>query len=144
MYVIGIDPDLKESGFCVWNTRTQNVNNFGIKSFFSLYSLLVSYKLADPNLRVVIEGGHLNKKGNFHGHAGQSKAVGERIAKNVGSNHAIGILLGEMCDFIRIPYTYVRPHTKKTLIKMFKMITGIEETNQDIIDAIMLVWGAKK
>ncbi|HEY4714284.1 MAG TPA: hypothetical protein VIH30_08625 [Aquirhabdus sp.] len=94
--------------------------------------------------KVVVEAGWLNKKSNFHGRTGQTKAVGERIAKNVGENHAAGKLIAEMAESMGLVVQLVRPTSKKLNSEQFKQLTGIVgRTNQEQRDAGVLCWGMK-
>ena len=98
----------------------------------------------DEIKKVVIEAGWQNKKSNLHGCFGQSKIVGERIAKNVGENHATGKLLVEMAQSLGLPVVEVRPTRKKLKAEDFNRITGWQgRTNQEQRDAGMLIWGMK-
>ena len=92
-------------------------------------------------INVVIEAGWLHKKSNWHGRAGQTKSVGEKIAKSVGRNHQVGILLKEYCEIKGIKHTLVKPKGK-VKADYFKKLTGYtKRTNQDQRDAGMLVFG---
>ena len=81
----------------------------------------------------------MNKKSNFH--PTQLKLVGERIAKNVGANHQIGKLIEEYCIKYNIKYRLIRPTAHKWTSEQCFKFTGIKEKNQDVIDAIRLVFG---
>ncbi|MFW1997271.1 hypothetical protein ACG904_20360, partial [Acinetobacter guillouiae] len=92
--------------------------------------------------KVVIEAGWMNKKSNLHSCIGQSKRAGERIAKNVGENHATGKLLVEMAKSFGLAVVEVRPTKTKKNSEEFNRITGWQgRTNQEQRDAGMLIWG---
>lgn len=137
--VIGIDPDTIKSGYAEWDVE-QRLLTVSSYTFFEIFDLLQSS--VEEILLVRIEAGWLNKKSNFHGRYGQSKAVGEKIAKSVGSNHEAGKKLVEMCDYLNIPYELVKPlGTKGIDSKKFNSITKFKgRTNQDMRDAGMLVF----
>ena len=90
--IIGIDPDLDKSGVAVLGQSFELKN----LTFAETVELFRSYQ--DQIKKVVIEAGWMNKKSNLHSCIGQSKRAGERIAKNVGENHATGKLLVEMAE----------------------------------------------
>lgn len=140
--LIGIDPDLKKSGFAVWYKDEKDLN-IGTLSFFDLQEALRNWSRdwIHGSVEVIIEAGWLNSKSNFHSSKKQSKVVGERIAKNVGENHATGKLIAEMCEHLKLNYKLVKPTTKKTDKDLFKKITGIDCKNQEMIDAAMMVYG---
>lgn len=142
-YFIGIDPDIKDSGFALYNLKERKLELVTNYSFFDL--LKKFNELKDKISLVRIEAGWINKKSNFHNRPGQSKEAGEKIASNVGANAEIGRKIAEMCDSLNIPYDLVKPlGTKNIDSKLFKRITGYtKRTNQDSRDAAMLVWDYK-
>ena len=96
----------------------------------------------DEIKKVVIEAGWLNKKSNFR--FGHSKTAGERIAKNVGENHATGKLLAEMAKECGLAVVLVKPTRTKLKAEDFNRITGWQgRTNQEQRDAGMLIWRMK-
>ena len=141
MIYIGIDPDVDKSGVAKYNTETKKIEGIELLSFFDLLDFLKYYR--STSVKVIIEGGHLNKVANFHNRPGQTKKVGETIAKSVGRNHQTGILIGEMCSYLDIDFEFCRPAEKKFSSSVFRMMTGIEVKNQEKIDAAMLVYGRK-
>ena len=135
---IGIDPDTDKSGVAIWRPRDKHYQ-LTLCKFFDLYSLLDSRR-CDIRL-VVIEAGWFNKS-TWHGASGKGASVAARIGKSVGRNHEVGRKIAEMCDFLKLPYELVRPTRTKTTKEYFEKITGIKErTNQDVRDAMMLVFG---
>ncbi len=135
--IVGIDPDIDKSGFAVWNSHQQSFVEITALPFFDLIERLEW--LGD--VTVVVEAGWLIKKSNFHGRKGQSKAVGEKIAKAVGANHQVGKLLVEWCRSNNIDVVEIKPLGKVDSDK-FKMMTGWHDrTNSEHRDAAMLVFG---
>lgn len=144
-YIIGIDPDTKKSGVAFLNRRFKNLSIVSL-AFFELYDYFLDCK---KNYRdefiVLIEGGWLVEKSNFHGQQG-SRA--QKIAKNVGSNHEVGRKIVEMCEYLEIPYKVVRPLTKiwagefrKITHEELAYFTGIKQrTNQEERDAALICW----
>jgi hypothetical protein len=138
--IAGIDPDCRLSGVAVYEPETKyfHVQTMG---FFQLYDFLKENR--ERIVLVRIEAEWLNKKSNFHYRSGQSRYAGERIAKNVGSNHETGRKTAEMCEYLGIEYEPVRAIGTKAIDSLtFKHITGFKgRTNQDMRDAGMLVYG---
>lgn len=137
---IGIDPDVEASGVATWNSSTKTIGITAL-SFWKLYDHFCFLK-EHSTVFVRIEAGWLNKKSNFHDQYGQKKFVGEMIAKKVGSNHQVGKLIGQMCEYLNIQYEFVKPMGKVTP-EYFTQLTGIsvKKKDQDKIDAAMLVFG---
>lgn len=139
---IGIDPDTKASGVAHYNKQLQTMVLHNMP-FFDLYDYLLKSKLVTRygiRLKVIIEAGWLKKKSNWHGDVKQEKHVGERISKNVGSNHETGRKIVEMCNYLEIEHELVLPMGKVTP-EYFASMTGQKVRDQDMIDAGCLVWG---
>ena len=107
MKIIGIDPDTKESGIAIYDKTAKELEVRSL-SFFNLLDYLRDNS-ADIEL-VKIEGGWLNKKSNFR--FTKSKGIGENIAKKVGSNHETGKKIVEMCEYLKINHSIVKPLRK--------------------------------
>jgi len=135
--IIGIDPDLDKSGVAVKWPDALSLNNL---TFVELKDLL---EREQPVIKkVVVEAGWLNEKANFHYRPNQSKAEGERIAKNVGENHATGKLIVQLIESMGIPVQQLKPTRSKLNSKDSNRITGwAKQSNQEQRDAAMLVWG---
>ena len=137
MIYIGIDPDVEKSGVAIYDTSDKSLELY-CKTFWEVIEEIEAY--LHP-ITVVIEAGWLIKKSNWHGKVNQSKTAGERIAKNVGSNHQVGKLLVEYCEWKNINYKLVKPMGKIDHFR-FKKFTGYKgKTNQEKRDAGMLVFG---
>lgn len=134
---IGIDPDVDKSGFAVWDKEEKTLE-VSKKTF---WEMIEGFQSRSVPFRVIIEAGWLINKSNWHGNSGQSKRAGERIAKNVGSNHQVGKLIEQYCIKNDIPYSLVKPKGKVSA-EYFKKVTGHSKGfNQDMRDAAMLVYG---
>ncbi|MGA6877478.1 hypothetical protein [Acinetobacter sp. AND/436] len=135
--IIGIDPDLEKSGVAVLKDGSLRVCNM------SFYDLSQYFEVNKSEIKkVVIEAGWLNKKSNFR--FGHSKSAGEKIAKNVGENHATGKLLAEMAKECGLAVVLVKPTRTKLKAEDFNRITGWQgRTNQEQRDAAMLIIGMK-
>lgn len=138
MIYIGIDPDVKENGVAVWDSELKAFDFIENMDFWEVIEEFESWMIP---ISVVIEAGWLIKKSNWHNRKGQSKAVGEKIAKSVGANHQVGILFYEYCLKNNINVTLEKPKGK-VKADYFKKLTGYKkQTNQDKRDAGMLVFG---
>lgn len=134
--IIGIDPDLIKSGVAILGDSLE------LKTLTFAETVELFRTQQNQIKKVVIEAGWLNSKSNMHGRIGQRKSVGERIAKNVGENHATGKLLVEMAKSFNLNVVEVRPTRTKKNAEEFKRITGyMGRTNPEVRDAGMLIWG---
>ncbi len=135
MILIGIDPDVDNTGFAVWDTDSKKFEKLEKHRFFDTCKQL---SMLQPD-KVIIEAGWLNKKSNWHG--AKNTSIATRIAKNVGSNHQIGKLFAEYCEINNIPYELKIPKQSKINKANFNKMFNTNLKNQDIIDAAMLVAG---
>ena len=139
MIYLGIDPDVKESGFAVVKNGTRTSG--GILEFFGLLET-IDY-IAKGDYMIIIEAGWLNKKPNWHPSKNsdprKESAIAQRIASKVGANAQIGKLIVEYCERNGFNYQLVRPTTSKVPKKILEKELGIKIKNQDEADAIMLV-----
>jgi hypothetical protein len=138
---IGIDPDINKSGLAI--TMNGALVRVEARTFFDLCEILNSAKNIARDvgamLMVTIEAGWLIKKQNWH--PAQGRGVRDKIAKNIGENHAAGKLIARWCDEAGIPYELVPPRGKVKSAR-FKRLTGWNKrANQDMRDAAMLIWG---
>ena len=138
---VGIDPDVEKSGLAI--TMNGALVCVEARTFFDLCDMLNSAKNTARDvgalLMVTIEAGWLIKKSNWH--PAQGRGIRDRIAKNVGENHAAGKLIARWCDEAGIPYELVPPRGKVKSAR-FKRLTGWNKrANQDMRDAAMLIWG---
>lgn len=136
--IIGIDPDIDKSGVAALDHGDEYFDMWEM-TFFEIFNMLQKHK--ERIKMVYIEAGHLNKKSNWHKY-GKGEGVAARIGKNVGSNHQVGRLLEQMCQYLSVPYTMVKPMGKKDVDEFYD-ITGIKtlKKDQDKRDAAMLIWG---
>lgn len=134
--IIGIDPDLTASGVATLTAQGLHVQTL---SFVQLVKYIEQQK---PKLKkVVIEAGWLIPKSSWH--FSKSKVQAERIAKNVGQNHATGQLLEQAIQDLGVTVELRKPIGKRTH-EQFVRITGFTQkkrTNQEERDAGLLVWG---
>lgn len=132
---IGIDPDVDKSGVAVWDNRDKSLELYNM----NVPQLIDGLQAYNVPIHVVIEAGWLINKSNWHNAQGQFRR--ERIAKNVGENHAIGKVIEQMCKHLKISYELQKPKGK-IKSETFKKITGYtKKSNQETRDAAMLVYG---
>lgn len=136
---IGIDPDIHKSGVAIKESM-KPMQVFTL-TFFELLDKLEELILNNgvEGILVVIEAGWLNEVSNYHDRPGQSKKVGEIIAKKVGANAEAGRKIVEMCVYLGLKHQLVRPTRSKMTSVMFERITGIKTKDQEEIDAGMLI-----
>jgi hypothetical protein len=144
-HIIGIDPDTGKSGVAFLNTRFKNLSIVSL-TFFELYDYFLDCKKNYHNdFIVIIEGGWLVEKSNFHAAYGNRA---HRVAKNVGSNHETGRKIVEMCQYLGIDHQVVHPLRKiwkgsqgKITHDELAYFTGItQSTCQDQRDAALIAW----
>lgn len=151
-YYIGIDPDLTDNGVAIWDSKEKKITSYYTFSFWGLVKDVILSSKEDTTF--VIEAGFLNKKSNYHTnlHLKDNTLIRERVAKNVGENHAIAKLLIELFKTHGYKYLVVKPQLKsgmkyngawtKVGRERFKKLTGItERINDDCRDAVLLVLG---
>jgi len=136
---IGIDPDVKKSGFAVWNAKSKRFEDLRALKFWDLINEIETYTIP---IHIRIEAGWLNKKSNYHSDNTQKKEIGEKIASFVGANAQVGKLIAEWCVCNNVEHSLVKPTRRKTTKETFINLTKItDKVNQEIIDAGMLVFG---
>jgi len=136
---IGIDPDIGLSGYAIMAGGVfEDIRT--LKFFEVCDEIKVTEQICRSignSLVVYIEAGWLHKKSNWHGGRG---AVAQKIAKNVGTNHAVGKLFVAFCEHYGIKHEEVLPKGKVDA-KTFWSITGWKpRTNQEQRDAAMLIF----
>lgn len=142
MIYIGIDPDIDKSGVAIVS-KSSRLFKTGTMGFWALHRMLLDYKesLQVLPFMVYLEAGWLNRPANFH--RATSKRVSDRIAKNVGENHAVGKLIEQLLVREKIPYQLVKPESRKWDAETYQRITGDlkTRTNSEMRDAAKLVYG---
>lgn len=103
--VIGIDPDVTQSGVAMLNEKVLMLYNL---TFFDLFDFLKSLK--DEIRTVKVEAGYLNAKSNFHGAKNIQTAA--RIGKNVGACNEVAKKIVEMCRHYDLSVKEIKPFKK--------------------------------
>ena len=147
--IIGIDPDNQESGVgSVYDDKKFLAYKM---NFPSLIDYLRAMNESCKKIKVVIEGGWLNKS-NWHVLNRFMTAVkAAAIGRSTGMNHQTGILIVECCKHYNIPCEIVKPLKKcwngkdgkitQDEIAYFISPDGkIPRMNQDQRDALLIAW----
>ena len=144
MEIIAVDPDVDFSGVAKFDTNTKAISTTKM-SFTTLIDYISRTRIYIKKL--IIEGGWLNEKPNFHG---GNYGTAQKIAYSVGRNAQTGILLAEFADFYKIPKSIVKPLRKvwrngkisqeelNTQLRG-RGYTPLKKTNQDERDSILLL-----
>lgn len=151
MIIIGIDPDIEKNGvaICENGKLTQLLN----LTFVEVIELVMEHQ--DNIKKVVIEAGWLIPKSNWHTKGRRITAEArEKIAKNVGENHATGKHLTAFVESLGVKVQLLTPQGKIKTIKglngnpdiksseIFNKKTGwTGSSNPETRDAGMLVYG---
>lgn len=137
---IGIDPDIEKSGVAV----AVDGKITGLRCM--RFPEIVEYFRVNKDCLdlIVIEAGWLNRKSNFHPAWGPARR--EKIARDIGRNHATGQLLVEMAESLGIKVELYRPVSSKVNHDTFCQIVGWHggRTNQEKRDAGMALFYAGK
>ena len=144
-YLLGVDPDIEKSGLSVLSLSTKRIDLYSLP-FPKLLEFLKDSQVILPGLCVYVEAGWLESNSNHHGVTGRR---GQKIAKNVGSNHQTGRHIVEMCKHYGIDVEEVRPlkkswkgpHGKITQEEIEYFIPGFpSRSNQETRDAALICW----
>lgn len=142
--VIAIDPDICRSGVAVLEPEG------GVLEVHALsFPELCSFCRSRADARFYVEAGWQVQKSNFHGHRGPKA---ERIAHDVGENHATGKLLLQMleawgmdCSAVHpLRKVWTGPQGKITAAELARLLAnaGLQMksryNNQDTRDAALL------
>lgn len=147
--IIGIDPDNQESGVgAVFDDRKFLAYKM---EFPAMIDYLRAMNESCKKIKVVIEGGWLNKS-NWHVLGRYMSAVkAAAIGRSTGMNHQTGILIVECCKHYNIPYEIIKPLKKcwkgkdgkitQDELAYFMSSDGkMPRINQDQRDALLLAW----
>ena len=149
---IGIDPDVDKNGVAVLDLKTRKLTvkqlPFAetIKWINTLYEQILQKEC--HGFKVIIEAGWLNKS-NWHLQRWDTRTVAAAKGVSQGRNEQVSRLLGEMMDFLKIPYEFKRPLAKcwsgknrKITQDELEQVTQqkLGRLNQEGRDAALLAW----
>ena len=145
--IMAIDPDTEKSGVAMLDLKRSEVEASAMP-FPELIDTLRDVSQWTSPCKVIVEGGWLVSKSNYHYAKGRG---GERIAKNVGANHETGRKIVEMLAYWGIEHEVIHPlkkcwkgrDGKITLAELNSLLRGmgIKEMgrcNQDVRDAVLI------
>lgn len=151
--VIGIDPDLKGSGWAVWSNKKNEFIQIKTIQFWQFIDYVNEY--APGSVLFVIDAGWKNKKANFHKvhlppnikkasattQANYIASVREKVAGDVGINSGVGLsmvnyFVGHKHKFIE--YCPDGPKWEKETIAKETGYTGL--SNPETRDAMRDAW----
>lgn len=148
-FVIGIDPDNKESGVAVVTIPTKQIKVYKYSFPKMIDNLLEIKKFGEGmDFEIYIEGGWLNKS-NWHVLGKYMSAQrAAAIGRSAGMNHQTGILIAEYCEHLGLNYKVVKPLKKcwrgqdgKITQQEAEYFMGkLPRMNQDQRDALLLAW----
>lgn len=145
--IIAIDPDTEKSGVALLDLKRNEVEASAMP-FPELLDMLRDVSQWTSPCKVIVEGGWLVSKSNYHYAKGRG---GERIAKNVGANHETGRKIVEMLAYWGIEHEVIHPlkkcwkgrDGKITKEEMDSLLQGsgfspLARCNQDVRDAVLV------
>lgn len=145
--IVAVDPDVTKSGVAVIDVERKTVETSSL-TFPDLMEYL--YTLPDKNSsRIAIEAGWLNKP-NWH--AAPSLAAAANVGMRIGRNHETGRKIVEMCEYIGLSISLIKPLGKRgkgvsgkithleleSVLKRLKIGFSKKRTNQDERDSILI------
>ena len=145
--IIAIDPDTEKSGVAMLDLKHNEVEASAMP-FPELLDMLRDVSQWTSPCKVIVEGGWLVSKSNYHAAYGR---VGECVARKVGANHETGRKIVEVLEHWGIEHEVVHPLkkcwkgrdrkiTQKELNSLLRGM-GIKEMgrcNQDMRDAVLI------
>lgn len=146
--IIGIDPDIDKSGFCLLDPKTKfvSVMVYDFPSLMRFFQKQAECK--EIETIVVVEASWMHNKTNWHLSPMDSKRIIAAKGYSVGQNHQTGKLICEMARAYGLKVVEHIPLVKcwkgkdrkitDAEIKAFMPIQG--RTNQESRDAALLAW----
>ncbi|GAB4042516.1 hypothetical protein [Spirosoma litoris] len=151
--VVGIDPDLKGSGWAVWSNVKNAFTQIQTVQFWEFINLVNEFK--PGKVLFVIDAGWKNEATNFHkvylpenikraSPATQAKytaSVREKVARDVGLNSGVGLSMVNYLQGQFHNYIEARPQTHKWDKETIARETGYTgKSNPETRDAIRDAW----
>lgn len=147
--IIGIDPDVKESGVAALDCATREFELHTMTFPEMLEYIKKIYEYRPRPFTVVIEAGYLNKP-HWHLSRYEKPAVAAAKGNSVGRNQQVALDLVSCLEYYGIPYDTIKPLVKmwngpdrKITHEELVFFTGLKDrtTNQEKRDAALLAWG---
>lgn len=146
--IIGIDPDVDQSGVATFDQQTKDLSVANLK-FFELFDYLSEHQQTIK--LVVVEAGWMNS-GNWHKVRRGSASINAKIGERTGANFEVSKKISEMCDHLKIPFKEIKPllktwngPDKKITAAEFEKQTGMKgRTNQEMRDAGLIALAYRK
>ena len=138
---VAIDPDIDKNGVA---TLVDEKLSLASLRFFELFDFLSEHK--SHVTMVYVEASWLLNKTSFRYSKG--KGMSEKIGSDVGGNRETGKKICEMCEYLKIPFTEVKPlkkiwkgpDRKITHAEFNKQArTSFKRTNQEERDAGLIL-----
>ena len=150
-YIIGIDPDVNESGVTELHVKSKCLNVTTL-SFPLLvdYLKIIKEEIIDrqkESIIVVIEAGWKNES-NWHV-TRSTPAAAAKIGQNTGRNHEVARKIAEMAKHIGLDVDEIKPlrkcwkgkDGKITQEELSKIVGGLDKRlNQDARDSCLIAW----
>ena len=112
--IIGIDPDINESGVAVFRTVERHLHLHKLQ-FPDMLKLIsdIAREASDTgrSIHVYVEAGWLNAS-NWHTQKGKSANYNAHIGQSVGRNQAVGMLTIQMLERLSVPVSPIKPLPK--------------------------------
>lgn len=93
-FICAIDPDIKSNAIAIWDRQEQDWFDVSCVPFEKMdnhFAQLFTFRaITQHNTTIYVEAGWKNQVTNFH--RGNSFRSSEKIAMNVGMNHAVSML----------------------------------------------------
>lgn len=153
--IIGIDPDVEKSGFCVITIDDEKRVSVVLRSY-GIYELMMAVKFIkmDAQLKkadypvVVVEAGWLNRS-NWHLHKGITINKASKMGESIGRNQQVGHDIVDICrgfgfnviEKAPLPKTWKGDDHKITHEELTYFVPlDKKRTNQEERDATLLAW----
>jgi hypothetical protein len=150
MIKIGIDPDIKKSGF-VWKEGKTLRDYKAVDASELLRNCnTIANSFGIENIEIRLEAGWINKKSNFRTNI--NKGIDQHVAKSVGQNQGFGMCISQILRGMGFKVLEVKPQMKGFMKvkgawtpkgrEYFSKISGIpkcKNLNDDVRDAVLLI-----
>jgi hypothetical protein len=142
--LIGIDPDVDKSGFCVYRPDLGQITQLTTFDLCDTFKWILDYQEDSKELGfrliVLVEAGW-NNKTNFHVRGSDNAWKSASIGAKLGENSAIGKQIIKFCEKHEIEVIAITPRSHKiTKAADFRIMTKwVKRTNQEMRDAYRVI-----